>query len=210
MGAEDAGDGQVGRPAPKSSRGLRTRAALVAAAREVFERDGFLDARTSDIAKAAGVASGSFYTYFDGKDEIFAEVVRQLREEMLHPHVRERTGVDDPRELIAAANAEYLRSYRRHARLMAVLEQVSQVDESFRALRYERGSALIERNAAMIAELQRLGRADAELDARATALSLSAMVSRTAYLVFVGGEPVPFDTLVETVNRLWFNALRLS
>ncbi|MFD4356272.1 TetR/AcrR family transcriptional regulator [Nocardia sp. NPDC058518] len=200
---------QVGKPAPKSTRGVRTRAALITAAREVFEHDGFLDARISDISKTAGVASGSFYTYFDSKEEVFAEVVRQLREEMLHPHVRERVGVDDPRELIAAANLEYLRTYRRNARLMGVLEQVSQVDENFRLLRFERGAALLDRNAAMIADLQRRGLVDADLDARATALSLSAMVSRTAYLVFVGDEKIDFEVLVETLNQLWFNALQL-
>jgi len=52
---------QTGR-APASARGTRTREALVRAARRVFERHGFLDARITDIAAEAGVASGSFYT----------------------------------------------------------------------------------------------------------------------------------------------------
>ena len=44
-------------PAPPTARGRRTRAALVRAAAEVFERDGFLDARVTDIA-AAGRPAG--------------------------------------------------------------------------------------------------------------------------------------------------------
>ncbi|MFI6956846.1 TetR/AcrR family transcriptional regulator [Nocardia sp. NPDC050408] len=189
---------------------MRTRSALVTAAREVFERDGFLDARISDISKAAGVASGSFYTYFDSKEEIFAAVVEQVREEMLHPHVRERVGIDDPRELIAAANREYLLSYRRNARLMAVLEQVSKIDEKFRVLRFERALAFVDRNAVMIRNLQDRGLVDAELDAEVTSLALSSMVSRMAYFVFVEGRKVSFEKLVKTLNQLWFNALQLK
>lgn len=210
MRAQDVAEGDAGRGAPRSKRGIRTRSALVAAAREVFERDGYLDARISDISKAAGVASGSFYTYFDSKDEIFAAVVEQVREEMLHPHVRQRTGIDDPRELIAAANREYLLSYRRNARLMALLEQVSQIDEKFQTMRYERAMAFGERNTAMIRELQERGEVDPELDPWVTALALSNMVSRMAYTVFVQREKITFEQLVDTLNRLWWNALRLD
>ncbi|MET8799880.1 TetR/AcrR family transcriptional regulator [Nocardia sp. NPDC004568] len=207
--AELTGAGRATRPAPKSRRGIRTRAALLAAARTVFEADGFVDARISDITRTAGVASGSFYTHFDSKEEIFAAVVEQVREEMLHPHVRARAGSGDPRDWIAAANREYLRSYRRNARLMAVLEQVSRVDPHFAALRAERASAFIERNAALIRDLQERGLVTRRLDARVTALALSSMVSKVAYLVFVEGERIELDTLLETLDWIWCNALQL-
>ncbi|WP_433679709.1 TetR/AcrR family transcriptional regulator [Nocardia sp. CA-119907] len=210
MNAQEAIEDQSGRVPPRSKRGMRTRTALVIAAREVFERDGFLDARISDISKEAGVASGSFYTYFDSKEEIFAAVVEQVREEMLHPHIRERVGIDDPRELISAANREYLQSYRRNARLMAVLEQVSKIDEKFRVLRFERAMAFVERNAEMIRNLQERGLVDAELDAAITSQALSSMVSRMAYFVFVEGQKISFEKLVKTLNQLWFNALQLK
>src|SRR5699024_11384428 len=41
------------RDPPTTTRGTRTRAALVAAARVVFERDGFIDSRLSDLSKEA-------------------------------------------------------------------------------------------------------------------------------------------------------------
>ena len=55
----------------------------------MFERDGFLEARITDIAARAGVAAGSFYTYFTSKEEAFAAVIEELSEEMLHPALRE-------------------------------------------------------------------------------------------------------------------------
>ncbi|MBS1887605.1 MAG: TetR/AcrR family transcriptional regulator [Actinobacteria bacterium] len=204
--APDAGQ----RAAPRSRRGARTRATLVAAARAVFERDGYLDARISDIAKEAGVAAGSFYTYFDSKEEAFAAVMETVQEDMLHPHVRERLGEADAATLIDAANREYLRSYKRNARLMALLEQVSQIDEEFRELRQKRAAAFIARNTKLIRELQAEGKANPDLDPRVTALALSTMVSRMGYLVFVQGERIPFERLVGTLNQIWVDALGLK
>jgi AcrR family transcriptional regulator len=58
----------------RSRKGAETRARLVKAAKEVFERDGFLEARIVDIAKRAKVSYGAFYHYFDSKEQIFREV----------------------------------------------------------------------------------------------------------------------------------------
>ena len=179
------------------------------AARTVFERDGYLDARMSDISVEAGVAAGSVYTYFDGKEEIFQAVADQVQEEMLHPHVRVRTGVTDPRRLIDLANREYLRSYKKNARLMALFEQVAQVDEQFRARRIERGNAFAKRNATMISDLQSRGLADPALDPLLTAHALSGMVSRMAYMAFVLDVAMPYERLVATLNQIWINALKL-
>lgn len=198
------------RVTPRSARGIRTRAALVTAARVVFERDGYLDARLADISAEAGVASGSLYTYFEGKEEIFRAVAEQVAEEMVHPHLRARTGVTDPRELIDLANREYLRAYKKNAKLMGLFEQVSQVDEEFRAVRIERADAFVRRNAKMIRTLQEAGAADTEMDPLLTAHALSAMVSRMAYVAYVQKVPMPFERLVETLNRIWIKALGLE
>ncbi|MGW5112749.1 TetR/AcrR family transcriptional regulator [Nocardia sp. NPDC004123] len=195
---------------PRTKRGERTRAALIAGAREVFERDGYLDTRIADISKAAGAAAGSFYTYFDSKEEIFTAIVEEVQEEMLHPHVRARTGVTDPRELVEAANREYLLAYKRNARLMGVFEEVTQINENFRALRLERNRAFIQRNARMIRELQESGQASADLDPLITAQALSVMVSRMAYMVFVQHQRIAFEKLVGTLTQLWVNALQVK
>ena len=64
-----------GRPSgPRSRKGIETRARLVDAAKHVFEDDGFLEARISDIAERAGLSHGSFYHYFESKEEVFLEV----------------------------------------------------------------------------------------------------------------------------------------
>jgi AcrR family transcriptional regulator len=195
-----------------TARGARTRTALVDAARRVFERDGFLTARVTDIADAAGVAHGSFYTYFPGKKAILAAVLAELQEEMLHPRLSRAALEDDPAGTIHDANRAYLESYRRNAGLMALLEDMAAIDEDFRQLRRERTEAFVARNARAIRRLQKQRLADAELDPEIAALAISSMVSRTAYAAFVWGRnrrATDFDAVLRTVTRLWLNALRI-
>ena len=66
-----------GAAGPRSRKGAQTRARLLEAAKAVFERTGFLEARVSDIAKEAGMSHGSFYHYFDSKEQVFREVAEQ-------------------------------------------------------------------------------------------------------------------------------------
>jgi AcrR family transcriptional regulator len=187
----------------------RNRAALVGAARRVFERDGYVGARITDIADEAGVAHGSFYSHFDGKPAIFAAVMTEVEEEMLHPGPALTAG-SDPVAVIEAANRAYLEAYRRNARLMALLEQVATVDEGFRELRRRRSAAFLARNARAVRRLQQAGLADPDLDPDLTSLALSTMVSRSAYATFVlGTPPADAEPLAATLTRLWVNALRI-
>ncbi|WP_370616175.1 TetR/AcrR family transcriptional regulator [Mumia sp. Pv 4-285] len=204
--ADEAEPAELREP-PRTARGVRTRARLVSAARTVFERDGFLDARLADITTEAGTAAGSFYTYFASKEEIFAAVLEEVKEEMLHPQVREVTSGDDPVAVIAAGNRAYLESYARNAALMRLLEQVAAIDDRFADVRWQRGRAFTERNARSIRHLQERGLADPDVDAGLAATALSMMVSRTAYNTYVLGDDRDLDTLTDTLTRLWVNAL---
>lgn len=198
---------------PVSARGARTRAQLVDAARRIFERDGVLEARVADITREAGVATGSFYTYFARKEDAFVAVLDELREEMLHPEglgdAAERAG-GDPVAAIAAANLAYLRAYRRNARLMGLMEQLAAFDDEVARARRARGEAFVARNARAIARLQAAGLADAALDPVLAAHAISSMVSRTAAQAFVHGTiEASVETLADQLTRLWVNALRL-
>jgi AcrR family transcriptional regulator len=187
------------RELPTTKRGARTRAALVKAARKVFERDGYLDTRLADIAN---------------KEEVLAAVLLEAQEDMMHPGMGRVQGTDEPYAVLEASNRAYLEAYKRNAKLMALLEQVAQVEPEFRRFRSRRADAFIHRNARGIADLQARGVADREVDPMMASRALSGMVSVMAYSAFVRGEgqeegtPVDFEELVSTVTRLWANALR--
>lgn len=58
-------------PSGLRARGERTRARLLKAGAEVLPVRGYHDARVDDIVEAAGVSHGTFYRYFDSKDDFF-------------------------------------------------------------------------------------------------------------------------------------------
>ena len=64
--------------APKTERGRRTRNKLLEAAEIEFGEKGFHLAGISGITYRAGVALGTFYTYFESKEEIFRALVRYM------------------------------------------------------------------------------------------------------------------------------------
>ncbi len=200
------------RELPATQRGLRTRAALVAAAREVFERNGYLETRLIDITQAAKCSSGTFYTYFASKEEIFAAVLEVAQEDMMHPGMPHVPEDDDPAAIVEASNRAYFEAYSRNAELMALLEQVASIDPEFAELRQRRADAFVQRNARSIADLQARGLADQELDPVLASRALSSMVSRLAFTHFVtarDSDPVTIDELTFTATRLWVNALRI-
>ncbi len=208
----DPPPGAVPRDPPLTARGARTRASLVAAARAVFERDGYLESRLSDITQEARCSIGTFYTYFSDKEKILMAVLDAAQHDMLHPGMgRLNEDESDPVDVIEASHRAYFESYRRNAKLMMVFEQVATVNPEFRTLRGKRSEAFRERNARSIADLQEQGLVDRSLDPRKTSLALNGMISRLAYHVFaLGLEPdLDIEDLVEISTRLWANALRL-
>jgi AcrR family transcriptional regulator len=57
------------------------RAAILAAAREVFAEDGYEAAGVRDIIRRTDLASGTFYNYFPDKDAIFRALVEETGRE---------------------------------------------------------------------------------------------------------------------------------
>jgi AcrR family transcriptional regulator len=67
---------------PRADRTAR-RAELTTVAARVFAENGVSNTAVSDIVKAAGVAQGTFYLYFDSKDEVILAVVERMADQMV-------------------------------------------------------------------------------------------------------------------------------
>lgn len=202
---------------PRSRKGAATRARLVDAARVVFERDGFLAARVSDIAREAGLSHGSYYHYFDSKEQLFREIAAIQEQRLTAPPDRP-DGVATrpvasaaPVERIRDANRRYFERYRDAAAIMGVIEQVSRYDDQVNAARMATQRHFAERSERAIRGWQAAGLVDAGLDPVVAADALGAMTARFAELWLVQGyRDYDFDAAVDQITRLWVNALGLE
>lgn len=80
------------------------RNSILAACQAVIIRDG-LSATTADIAKVAGIATGSLFTYFSTKADLLNELYIVLKSEMTAELAGALTGGDDKEKLRRAWNA---------------------------------------------------------------------------------------------------------
>jgi AcrR family transcriptional regulator len=199
---------------PRSPKGRRTRARLLQAGKAVFERDGFLQARITDIATEAQISHGTFYHYFDSKESLFREIAEEVEVRLVSmDDVAAERASDSAHERgdaidrIRAANRSFLLAYKREARIMRVIEEVSRYDTEVRAVRVKRDDYLEVRLESAITRLQSAGLADARIDTRYAARALGGMVHRFAEVMFIGGVSYDLDTAVEQLTLLWANAL---
>lgn len=164
---------------PRSAKGTRTRERLLEAAKVVFERDGFLDARVADISEQAGLSHGSFYYYFDSKEQIFREVAASLDERLGAPLgevVFDPSSPLSPGERLREAIHRHFESYRDEAAILGLVEEVSRYDELMAETRRERHQRFTEEMAGSIRRLQSRGVTDPGLEPMVTATALGALV----------------------------------
>ncbi|WP_293867195.1 TetR/AcrR family transcriptional regulator [Sphingomonas sp. 67-36] len=118
---------------PRTARGQRTQRAILDAAAVEFGEHGFHAASISGITRRAGVALGSFYTWFDSKDAVFRALVRDMSDQ-----VRDRVGpaIRAAPDQIAAERAgleTFLEFVRGHKEIYRIIDEAEFVDpESFR------------------------------------------------------------------------------
>jgi len=197
--------------ASRTRRGERTREALVQAALDVFARDGFFDARITDMTAAAGVANGSFYTYFGSKLDIFHEAAARILNASVDTVRGEPGEARDPVRDIYRANRAFVLEYQRQAGMMRAIEQTTPSDPRIQELRRRSWDVAVGRGARHIRRLQQQGLADGAMDADFTASCLAAMVLRVCYASFVLAEiPVDVDRAVMTATRIWVKAIGLD
>ncbi|MFY9783265.1 MAG: TetR/AcrR family transcriptional regulator [Acidimicrobiales bacterium] len=196
-------------PQPPTLRGARTRQAILNSARMVFERDGFLEARISDITTSASVAQGSFYRYFNSKEEVFRELFHDVvRELYLAAAATGESHGQLPIDFIERSNRMYFTVYAKHARLIRTIEQVATINEELGQLRTDVQQMFTNRIAVAIDYWQQAGLVSSEVDSQIAALALGSMTDRLAYTWLAQGTVTfDFEEAIKTINFLWLHAL---
>jgi len=188
---------------PITPKGLQRRSEILRAARKVFEERGFLETRVADIVAAAGVAQGTFYSYFDSKEAVFAEVAEQVVESMMEGLHTDFVPDLDPVERIRRAMVRFVEGFRPNAVMIGLIEQVGTFTPEMRSLRLALRQSFVDRSARGIRRMQADGIADADLDPVLLAEVLGAMVDQTCYLWFFLGKEFDSHAVVESLTTVW-------
>lgn len=99
------------------------RDALLRAAIETFAATGFFNAQVADVARTAGVAAGTVYLYFRGKDDLLISIFEKTMKEAIAAGRRTMAAIDDPLDRLRAIARLHLDRMSRD-RALAVVFQV--------------------------------------------------------------------------------------
>ena len=123
---------------PRTARGTRTRARLLAAAEDVFASAGYHDASIVRITEQAGIGLGTFYLYFAGKQEIFDEVVDDLNARVRHAMTEAARTAEDRFDAEREGFRAFFRFTAQHPALYRIIRQAEFVSPGAQRRHYER------------------------------------------------------------------------
>ncbi|CAA9535471.1 MAG: Transcriptional regulator, AcrR family [uncultured Sphingosinicella sp.] len=108
---------------PRTERGRKTLRRLLEAAAAEFGERGFHEAAITGITQRAGVALGTFYTYFESKEEVFRALVRDMSQ-ATRAHVAEAVrGAPDRIAAERIGLEAFIAFTRKHPELYRIIEE---------------------------------------------------------------------------------------
>lgn len=115
--------------APRTERGRKTLRLLLDAAVEEFGERGYHDAAIARIAQRAGVAIGSFYTYFDSKEAVFRALVGDMSAQVRETVAPVILAAPDRLSGERAGIAAFIAFVRNHKALYRIIDESAFVAE---------------------------------------------------------------------------------
>jgi AcrR family transcriptional regulator len=199
-GAADADDQSAASAGktPRTERGRKTLRAILDAAAIEFGERGFHETSISGITRRAGVALGSFYTYFDSKDAVFRALVRDMSDQ-----VRDRVApaIRSAPDQIAAERAgllEFISFVRTHKEIYRIIDEAEFVDPPSFKLHY---ATTAERIAARL----RTGAERGEIIANVSEVHAWAIMGMNVFLGLrygVWGQDLAPESVADTVAEM--------
>jgi len=193
-----AGDGK----APRTPRGERTMRKILDAAREEFGERGFADSSIVGITQRAGVALGTFYTYFDSKEALFQALVRdmsaQVRDNVGPALARGKDALDRERCALEA----FLCFAREHRDIYRIIDQSEFVDPEAYREHYETTATRIAARLALARDEGEISKGYTDDDLEVLAWG---MMGANVFLGlrFAIWDDVGADRVAEAMGRVW-------
>jgi AcrR family transcriptional regulator len=132
----DASPASAGK-APRTPRGEKTLRRILDAALAEFGQKGFGESSIVGITARAKVALGTFYTYFDSKEAVFAALVKDMSARVRDHVAPSLEGASDGLDAEARALAAYMRFVAGHKEVYRIIDEAEFVDPAGFRTHYE-------------------------------------------------------------------------
>jgi AcrR family transcriptional regulator len=195
-------EAEAGERPTRLTRGDRTRARLLDAARVAFRGVGWSRARVEDVCREAGVGHGTFYAYYANKASVLEALVRRHAAQ-LYELVEAPWTSGDVRADVRRVIDGFVRLSAADRDIREIWAAAAPSEPELADLQVEVRSQFIARIAANLSAAAGAGLARADLDVDVAAPALASMVEGA---VALDGD-VPPDRLVAGLTDLWVHAV---
>ena len=156
-------------------RGQKTRQLLLDAGAAVLPARGYHDARVDDIVEAAGVSHGSFYRYFDNKDDFFRVLAEEASTRMVE--LLDAFPLDAPEPELRAWLVEWFTTYESNGGVISTWQEMQSVGADLVSFGQQVAATVMAR---LMTALDERGFGDPLVDA----IALLAVIERLPYSVY--------------------------
>src|SRR5438067_7404609 len=187
---------------PRTARGERTLRKILDAAREEFGQRGFSETSIVGITQRAGVALGTFYTYFDSKEALFQALVRDMSAQVrdnVGPAFNQATdGLDGERRALEA----FLKFVRDHRDIYRIIDESEFVEPAVYREHYETTATRI---AARLSAARDKGEISASFTDEELDVLAWGMMGANVFLGlrFAVWDNANGDRIADIMNRVW-------
>lgn len=197
---------------PSTEKGRDTRRRLMKAAAQLYE-NGYANARITDITEAAGLSAGAFYRYFEDRQQLTRELLREMMDEM-YVFIRSPFDETQPIRSVLESTRKYFEFYEAHRALLGVVVELSQTDAEVAHLWDAAKRAFNDR---IVRSLERgiaAGQMRDDLDLALAAEMLRSMTEYYAFQRFVlngsGLSDVPLEQATNAIAEIWISGMGLE
>lgn len=136
---------------------------LLHSALALFAEKGYANTSISQIARHSGMAKGSVYHYFSGKEDLLLQIFDML-DEMAHHFVPEPDPETDPKEALRHIVDEGIRALEEQSAFFRMIAQLSLQTEVIQGLRPRIEKMRRQKMTAFLPLFEKLGYADPETE----------------------------------------------
>lgn len=194
---------------PSTEKGRDTRRRLMKAAAQLYE-NGYANARITDITDAAGLSAGAFYRYFEDRQQLTRELLREMMDEM-YVFIRSPFDETQPIRSVLESTRKYFEFYEAHRALLGVVVELSQTDAEVAHLWDAAKRAFNDR---IVRSLERgiaAGQMRDDLDLALAAEMLRSMTEYYAFQRFVlngsGLSDVSLEQATNAIAEIWISGM---